>query len=56
MELDDIYENIEKEDVKDTCEPQTQSHCQDEGKAQKHGKQKVSFEAEMVFEEMRNVT
>ncbi len=51
MELDNIYENNEKEDVKDTCEPQTQSHCQDEGKAQKHGKQKVSFE-----EEMRNVT
>ncbi len=56
MELDDIYENIEKEDVKDTSEPETQSQCQDEGKAQKHGKQKVSFEAEMVFEEMRNVT
>ncbi|XP_058643179.1 CD209 antigen-like protein C isoform X2 [Onychostoma macrolepis] len=35
MELEDIYENIEKEDIKDTCEPQTQSRCQDEGKARK---------------------
>lgn len=38
MELEDIYENIEKEDIKDTCETQTQSHCQDEGKDQKHSK------------------
>ncbi|XP_059402200.1 CD209 antigen-like protein C isoform X1 [Carassius carassius] len=31
MELEDIYENIENVDMKDTCAP----HCQDEGKAQK---------------------
>lgn len=51
MELEAIYENTENEDMKDTCAPQIQSRCQDEGKAQKQSKQKVSFEAEM---EMRN--
>ncbi|XP_026094963.1 CD209 antigen-like protein C isoform X2 [Carassius auratus] len=31
MELEDLYENIENVDMKDTCAP----HCQDEGKARK---------------------
>ncbi|XP_016419836.1 CD209 antigen-like [Sinocyclocheilus rhinocerous] len=35
MELEDIYENIENEDMKDTCAPQIQSRCEDEGKARK---------------------
>uniref|UniRef100_A0A9J7YT75 Si:ch73-343l4.8 n=1 Tax=Cyprinus carpio carpio TaxID=630221 RepID=A0A9J7YT75_CYPCA len=35
MELEAIYENTENEDMKDTCAPQIQSRCQDEGKAQK---------------------
>uniref|UniRef100_A0A671NVT0 Si:ch73-343l4.8 n=1 Tax=Sinocyclocheilus anshuiensis TaxID=1608454 RepID=A0A671NVT0_9TELE len=32
MELEAIYENIENEDMKDTCAPQIQSRCEDEGK------------------------
>lgn len=32
MELEDIYENVDNDDIKDTTGPQTQNHSQDEGK------------------------
>ncbi|CAM4466134.1 unnamed protein product [Leuciscus chuanchicus] len=32
MDLEDIYENVENDDIKDTTGPQTQNHSQDEGK------------------------
>ncbi|XDV16010.1 hypothetical protein PO909_015905 [Leuciscus waleckii] len=32
MELEDIYENVENDDIKDTTGPQTQNHSQDGGK------------------------
>ncbi|XP_016361894.1 CD209 antigen-like protein E [Sinocyclocheilus anshuiensis] len=35
MEIETIYQNVEHKDIKDTSGPQTQSHSQDEGKAQK---------------------
>ncbi|KAK9981649.1 hypothetical protein ABG768_001173 [Culter alburnus] len=35
MELEDIYENIENDDIEDTTKPRTLNHSQDEGKDQK---------------------
>ncbi|XP_067298657.1 CD209 antigen-like protein C [Pseudorasbora parva] len=35
MEVEDIYENVENNDIKNTTGPQNQNHSQDEGKAQK---------------------
>ncbi|KAK9977180.1 hypothetical protein ABG768_019001 [Culter alburnus] len=35
MDLEDIYENVENDDIKDTPTPQTQNHRQDEGNAEK---------------------
>ncbi|XDV16005.1 hypothetical protein PO909_015900, partial [Leuciscus waleckii] len=32
MELEDIYENVENDDIKDITGPQTQNHRQDGGK------------------------
>ncbi|XP_048051407.1 CD209 antigen-like protein E [Megalobrama amblycephala] len=35
MELEDIYENVENNDIEDTTKPRTLNHSQDEGKDQK---------------------
>ncbi|KAL1281226.1 hypothetical protein QQF64_000029, partial [Cirrhinus molitorella] len=36
MDIEAIYENIERRNIENTTGPQTQSHGQDEGKGLKH--------------------
>ncbi|XP_067260262.1 uncharacterized protein [Chanodichthys erythropterus] len=36
MDLEDIYQNVERRDIEDTTGPQTLNHRQNEGKDQKH--------------------
>ncbi len=42
MDLEDIYENVERRDIQNTSGRKTQSHGQDEGKDLKRSKQNIS--------------
>ncbi len=48
MDLEDIYENVERRDIQNTTGPQTQSHGQDEEKDLKRSKEKITLE--LIFQ------
>ncbi len=42
MDLEDIYENVERRDIQNTTGCKTQSHGQDEGKDLKRSKHNIT--------------